>query len=164
MKTLYIVRHAKSSWKFPELSDFDRPLNKRGKRDAPEMGRRFAKKNIFPGLILSSPAKRAFKAAKAIAKAIDYPENKIKTDMDIYHASASSLLRILQSQNDSISSLMIFGHNPGFTSLANMLANDNVYNIPTTGVYVVEFDVDNWSLVAERSGRKIFFDFPKNLA
>ena len=162
MKTIILVRHAKSSWKDPSLNDFDRPLNKRGKKNAPLMGKELKKRQIMPDLILSSPAKRAKKTALAIAKAIDYPKKKIKYNDDMYHSSASYLLEMVRNQDDKYETIMLFGHNPDFNDLADMLLKKNpVYNIPTTGVYCISFEVDSWKKVREGEGEAVFFDYPK---
>lgn len=163
MKTLYLVRHAKSSWKYPELSDLERPLNKRGKRDAPIMGRRLQLRSIIPDLMLSSPANRALTTCKVIAKALKYPEHKVATDKNIYHAEAESLLEVVRVVSNKMNSLMLFGHNPGFTDFANALANTDIYNIPTCGVFACEFEVDNWSNVTFGNGKLLFYDYPKKL-
>ena len=162
MKTLYLVRHAKSSWDFPNLSDFERPLSNRGIRDSPEMGRRLADKNIIPDLMLSSPAVRAISTCENIAEEIRYPSNEIVKDKAIYHASESTLLRVVQEVNDHVRSLMVFGHNPGFTDFANALAHANIENIPTCGVFACSFDVIHWKDVEFGKGRQLFFDYPKN--
>lgn len=161
MKTLYLVRHAKSSWKYPELTDFDRPLNKRGKRDAPEMGRRLKDRDIMPDLMLSSPANRALTTCREIARQIDFPKGSIQTDHGIYHAGTRTLLDITRKTPDSIESLMMFGHNPGFTDFANQLAGTDIFNIPTCGIFACSFDVDHWQDVAEGKGRMVFYDYPK---
>jgi len=111
MKTLIIVRHAKSSWKDSSLSDFDRPLNKRGKRDVPDMGARLKSQNILPDLLISSPANRALTAAKGIAEQIEYPLNNIVEDDALYHASSSSIIRLIADADNKYDSLMIFGAN-----------------------------------------------------
>ncbi len=161
MKTLYLVRHAKSSWDNPSLSDFERPLNDRGKRDAPEIGKRLLNKGIMPELMLSSPAQRALTTCRLIAKVIGYPDQKIATDSAIYHAGESALLRIVQQTSDEYRSLMLFGHNPGFTDFANELANTDIYNIPTCGVFVCSFEVDKWQEIRFGNGQLLFFDYPK---
>jgi phosphohistidine phosphatase len=162
MKTIILVRHAKSSWKDPSLDDFDRPLNKRGKRNAPFMGKELKKRQIMPDLMLSSPAKRAKKTAIAIAKAIDYPKKKIKYNDHMYHTGASYLLEMVRNQDDKHETIMLFGHNPDFNDLADMLLKKNpVYNIPTTGVYCIGFEVDSWKKVREGKGEAVFFDYPK---
>lgn len=162
MKTLFLVRHAKSSWDDMRLADFDRPLASRGFRDAPEMGRRLAAQNILPDLILSSPANRAFSTATIIARSIDYDLDKIETRQDIYLAGVRTLVSQIQSVPDKINKLMMFGHNPGFTDLANYLSGSNILNVPTAGVVCIEFQLDKWSMVDKNSGRLKFFDYPKN--
>ncbi len=161
MKTLYLVRHAKSSWDYPELADIDRPLNSRGERNAPEMGKRLRSKGIKPDLLLSSPANRALTTAHEIARAIGYPIEAVQSSRDIYHAGEAELLRIVQKQDDALSSLMVFGHNPGFTWFANSLAGENMLNIPTAGIVAIKFDCASWRDVKYQFGRLDFFDFPK---
>ncbi len=161
MKTLTIVRHAKSSWKDTSLRDRDRPLNKRGQRDAPAMGKRLHEYGIRPSLIVSSPANRAWTTATIIAKAIAYPREFIQKDEDLYLGSVDRILDVIASQDDGFNSLMIFGHNPGFTDFANFLSPGLTYNLPTTGVVSVEIDQDNWSLYSQPRTRLLIHDWPK---
>jgi phosphohistidine phosphatase len=162
MKTIILVRHAKSSWKDLSLDDFDRPLNKRGKINAPLMGEKLKERQIMPDLILSSPAKRARKTATTIAKKIGYPKKKIIFDDNMYHSSELYLLELVRNQDDKHETLMLFGHNPGFNSFADILVKKNpVYNIVTTGVYCIEFNVDQWQKVQEGKGESVFYDYPK---
>lgn len=162
MKTIILVRHAKSSWSDLRLDDFDRPLNKRGKRNAPFMGQKLKEKQIIPDIILSSPAKRARKTAIAIAKAIDFPKKKIIFDDNMYHSDAMYLLELVRNQDDGDETIMLFGHNPDFNDLADILLKQNpVYNIPTTGIYCIKFDVDSWEKVQQGNGEAVFFDYPK---
>jgi len=161
MKTLYLVRHAKSSWDYPDLDDFERPLNKRGMRDAPKMGKRLKERDILPDLLLSSPATRAINTAREIAYQIDYPEENIETDEEIYHAGKDILLRVLRAQNDSINSIMLFGHNPGFTNFANAIANQDIDNVPTAGIVAIEFKNAGWGNLDFGDGKLLFFDYPK---
>lgn len=161
MKTLYIVRHAKSSWDYPELSDIDRPLNKRGEKDAPEMGRRLNQRDIFPDLMISSPANRALTTCKVIASALDYPQESIEVNDRVYHAGENRLLDVVRNADDTWLSVMIFGHNPGFTDFANSLTDEYIDNIPTCGVFACTFDVDRWQEVDFGKGKKLFFDYPK---
>ena len=163
MKTLYLVRHAKSSWDFPQLQDFDRPLNKRGQKNAPEMGERLKLKGILPDLLMSSPANRAITTARKIAKKIGYPKEAIKENERIYHGSEHTLTEIIRSTPNDIGELMLFGHNPGFTGLANMLGDQWIDNIPTCGIVAITFDVDNWQSVAPQIGKNLFFDYPKRV-
>jgi phosphohistidine phosphatase len=161
MKRLFIVRHAKSSWDDPSLDDIDRPLNNRGKKNAPEMGIRLLKQGILPDLLISSPAKRAFTTAKSIAEKIGYAKKNIQIDEGLYHGSSNSMISIIQSLDDEINSVMIFGHNPGFTDFANMLCGINIYNIPTAGIVAIDFNTDTWSEVNYNAGELVFFDYPK---
>lgn len=162
MKTLYLIRHAKSSWDFPELDDEERPLNNRGKRDAPDMGERLAQRGLFPDLMLSSPANRALTTCKIIAKKLDYPEEAIETDERIYLTSPGELLSVVKATDNTWNTLCLFGHNPGFTDFANRLTGDHLDNLPTCGVYACEFEVDNWEQVAFGKGKKVFYDYPKS--
>ena len=161
MKRIYLVRHAKSSWKNPDLADFDRPLNSRGKRDAPLMGKRLEKMKVKPDIIISSPAKRALRTAKIIAEEIKFPKEKIVTKDSLYGASVSIILNIIHHLEDSIDEVMLFGHNPEFTSLANQLSDYQVENIPTCGVFCVDFDIQSWKDLNMGKGIFKFFEYPK---
>ncbi len=160
MKTLYLGRHAKSSWKNMELADIDRPLNKRGKRDAPFMGKLLADKGIKPDLIISSPAKRAVATAKVIASEINYPEEEIIFDENIYEATGRGLLEIISGTEEKYNSIMLFGHNPGLTVLNNNLSDHFIDNIPTCGVVALEFKT-SWNEIELKSAGFIFFEYPK---
>jgi phosphohistidine phosphatase len=161
MKTIYIVRHAKSSWSNPNLDDFDRPLNERGLRNAPEMGKRMAHKQIAPDLIITSPAKRALQTAQMIADALNYPTAKLHTDYRLYHAGVSDALEVIRETDNGISTLMLFGHNPGLTDLVNYLSGSDIYNVPTCGVASIETDVDTWREFGEYPGSLLYYDYPK---
>jgi len=164
MKKLVLLRHAKSSWDVVELSDFERPLNERGKRDAPIMGKHLAKKRQLKlDLIIASPAKRALKTAKIIAKEIGFSEDKILKDSSIYGAGLSEMLSIIAGISNSLDTVMLVGHNPTFTTLAYYLTHDSVENIPTCGVFCVNFDVEKWQDIKEASGKLDFFDYPKSI-
>ena len=161
MKTLYLVRHAKSSWDYPDLDDIDRPLNKRGRRDAPEMGKRLASRGVFPDLVITSPAERAQKTCNVITGFLDYPEGEIEVNDDVYHANERELLAVVRSCDNLWKTVMLFGHNPGFTDFANSLTNGNIKNIPTCGIVVCTFDVDDWDDVDFGKGKLQLFDYPK---
>ena len=165
MKTLYLIRHAKSSWDDLDLTDIERPLNERGKKDAPRMGKRLKEKNIFPDVMWSSPATRALETCKVIAKILGFAEEKIRTDRRLYHADEDQLLKIvqeIQDQNDEEEVVMLFGHNPGLTVFANLLLNEHIENIPTCGVVGSIITVKSWREATFGSGEMKFFDFPKN--
>ena len=163
MKILYLVRHAKSSWKFPDLDDIDRPLNKRGKRDAPRMGNFLNNKKVRPDIIISSPAVRAAKTAELIADILSYPLQKILFNKEIYEASTTSLFNTIGKINNNFHSAMLVGHNPGMTYFANALANLRIDNIPTCGIVCTELDISSWKEIEEQCGVLRFFEYPKNL-
>ena len=164
MKTLYVIRHAKSSWDDEGLTDFDRPLNERGKRDAPAMGKRLKEKDVVPGMLLSSPAKRALSTAKRIAKAIGFEKDKIKTDERLYHADSDTILSVVQSIKDKHEVVFIFGHNPGLTDFVNALMNERqlIDNVPTCGVAAFSINVESWNDIKAGTGKLMFFDYPKS--
>jgi phosphohistidine phosphatase len=162
MKTLTLVRHAKSSWKDTSLADRDRPLNKRGERDAPEMGRRIAAAGIRPSLIISSEAVRASTTARIIADEIGYPREFLQRDKRLYLASVNTILDVIVAQDNGFNNLMLVGHNPGFTDFANYLVPGLTNNIPTAGVVSVQLDTDDWSLYDKPGVELVLYDFPKN--
>ncbi len=161
MKRLYLVRHAKSSWELSGLSDRDRPLNKRGKRDAPFMGQRLKKYAVCPDFMLSSPAKRALKTAKIIAEEISCPKKNIVINETLYSHGTRTILDVIRSVDDAHESLMIFGHNPDFTELAELLSDYQVNNIPTCGIFCIDFKANSWQEVDMGKGVFSFFDYPK---
>ena len=160
MKHLYLVRHAKSSWDEPGLSDFDRPLNKRGKKDAPLMGEIIAGKKIKPEIIISSPAQRARKTALAFAEAFGIKKNEIIFDEKVYEASPADLMEIIQNINDDVKSVMLFGHNPGLTNLSNSLSKKNIDNIPTCGIVALKINA-SWKNLSQSPVELEFFEYPK---
>lgn len=163
MKIVYLVRHAKSSWKNADvLTDLDRPLNKRGKHDAPLMGRVLKDKEIFPDLLISSPALRAYTTALKIAELIEYPQTKILLDQRIYEAATSELLEVIQVVDNDHQSVMLFGHNPSYTFFANYYAKPALENVPTCGVVALEFPVEDWAMCTKENGKFLFFDYPKH--
>ncbi|MCK5110576.1 MAG: histidine phosphatase family protein [Arcobacteraceae bacterium] len=159
MKTLYIIRHAKSSWKDLTLNDFDRPLNKRGKLNAPLMGDILKDKNIVPNMIISSPAKRAKTTAKIIADKINFSKSII-FDKNIYEASIHNLHRIITKVDDENNILFLFGHNPSLNMLVESFV-DFDENIPTCGVVEIEFNCDKWMDISQKNAKLISFDYPK---
>ncbi len=161
MKTLILVRHAKSSWNNPDLKDFDRPLNERGKKDVPKMAARFKEKHITPGIIFSSPAKRALKTCKLFAAENGYPETAIHTDTGLYHADESALMNFVRNLRVDLNEVMIFGHNPGLTEFAEILSGVILENIPTCGIVVLQFPLNEWNKISAGTGKILFFDFPK---
>ena len=161
MKTLYLIRHAKSSWKYPALSDEERPLNKRGKQNAPDMGKRLKKKGVPPALLVSSHARRALDTAKLMAEELGYSKKKIISDERLYHASIAEFMEVIEEQDSKADVLMLFGHNPGLTELANAFCNVYVENIVTAGIYAIRFDTNSWEAVPDMQGEFLFYDYPK---
>lgn len=161
MKMLYIIRHAKSSWDSPLLNDFDRPLNERGERDAPRMGKRLKEKKPVVDLFLSSPAKRAFTTAEKIAEFLNYPEEKIKTDRALYHAEDGEILQIVKELSDKHDVVFLFGHNPGLTDFVNRLTDAVIDNVPTCGVVACKLNIESWRQTDWGTGKVEFFDYPK---
>ena len=161
MKYLYLIRHAKSSWKFPDLSDIDRPLNKRGNRDAPFMGNLLKGLGVQPDLIISSPAKRALTTAQVIAEKVEFDQDKIIVENSVYEASVIDLMRIIKGFDDQYDRVFLFGHNPGLTEFSNFISDMNITNIPTCGIVKIEFKVNSWLELEEGSGAVKSFDYPK---
>jgi phosphohistidine phosphatase len=161
MKTITLVRHAKSSWKDRSLSDGERPLNKRGERDAPIMGERIRDHDIRPSLIISSPALRAWSTAKCIAEKINYPLEFLQREHSLYLASLDDLLDVVVAQDNGFNSLMIVGHNPGLTRFANYLSPAVTDNLQTAGVVSVKIDCDDWNLYEHPETELLVYDYPK---
>ena len=161
MKTLYLVRHAKSSWKYPNLDDFERPLNKRGRKNAPFMGSVLKKLKVAPDLVISSPANRAAMTARIIAAAISYPLENILYSETIYEFSENVLIHVVKQIDDAVNKAMVVGHNPAINGLANYIGDQPISNIPTCGVFCVELDISSWVKIAEHCGKLKFFEFPK---
>lgn len=161
IRTLFLLRHAKSSWNNPHLEDRERPLNRRGLRDAPMMGKYLVGIKGLPELIISSPAVRAYQTAKIIAAELDYDPGDIRINDSIYEAHPADLLEIIRGIPSSVVSALMVGHNPGFTSIANILAGTEIETIPTCGFCSVRFESDNWSSVAAQSGQLLNFEYPK---
>jgi phosphohistidine phosphatase len=152
MKTLLILRHAKSSWKHPELSDHDRPLNKRGKRDAPKIGHLLKEKDLVPDLIISSTAVRAEKTAKMVAKASKYKGNVTLTD-SLYAAGPDAYIDILRNLQDKYNTVLVIGHNPGVEELVNILSGEEDHIMPTCALAHVRLDIQSWSDIVQMTGK-----------
>lgn len=161
MKILTIVRHAKSSWSNRGLSDKERPLNRRGERDAPVMAKRIAAHGIRPSQIVSSPAVRAWTTARIVAQEISYPVEFLQREDSLYLASLDEILDVVVAQDNGFNSLMLFGHNPGFTDFANFLSPGLTDNLPTAGVVSVQFDRDDWNLYERPATELLTYDYPK---
>ncbi|MBI1222564.1 MAG: histidine phosphatase family protein [Bacteroidetes bacterium] len=163
MKTIYLLRHAKSSWKDADLSDIDRPLNAKGKKDATMMGKYFFKKRVRPELIVSSPAKRAFKTASIVAEELEYGEKNIHIDMRLYGANTDLLFEILQQLENNLQRVMLVGHNPAFTNVIELLTGASIDNLPTCGMARIDFDTKKWNLIKAQKGQLKMLDYPKKI-
>ncbi len=163
MKRLTLVRHAKSDWGDPRLEDFDRPLNGRGERDAPEMARRLAEAGLAPTLMVSSPAVRALATAKAFAKAFGYPVKKIRRADEAYLATPGTLLEIVRGTGGRSRHVMLFGHNPGISEFAALLSGEHdLGELPTAAVVSFSVDVRDWATLRPGAAERIFHDYPKS--
>ena len=161
MKTLTIVRHAKSSWRHGDLTDKERPLNKRGERDAPLMAQRIVAAGIRPSLIIASPAVRAWTTAKIIAQEIGYPREFLQREDGLYMASLDNILDVLVAQDAEFNNVMMVGHNPGLTTFANYLSPGITDNLPTAGLVSVNFEQDDWNLYTAPKTELLCYDTPK---
>ena len=163
MKRLILVRHAKSSWKNPGLKDFARPLNGRGKQNAPMMGKHLLRSGVLPQVVVSSPAKRAWSTARLIASEIHFKEEKLIADPEVYEADVDTLMEIIGKFSGDWQDVMLVGHNPGLTELAEMLTDQTFGNLPTCAICCIEFAVEKWSEISHGSGRVYLYDYPKSI-
>jgi phosphohistidine phosphatase len=160
MKTLFLVRHAKSSWDDASLSDQQRPLNKRGHKNALLMGDRLQRGAVTVQQIISSPALRALTTARYLADALDYDHDDIQIETQMYFSGIHSMLELVKSCDQKISSLMLVGHNPDMTTFSNYLCGYHTSNMPTCAISTIEFDQE-WAQVEKGSGTLIDYDYPK---
>jgi phosphohistidine phosphatase len=162
MKRLYIIRHAKSSWKEADIRDLDRPLNKRGEHDAPLMGKLLRDRGVLPDLIVSSPANRARTTARIIANEVGFAAEGIVLESTIYEAYLEDLVSIVQSLPNRANTVFLFGHNPALTYLANHFnTGELIMNVPTCGVCGIETSADDWSKIHPSNSSLVSFDYPK---
>lgn len=164
MKRLVLIRHAKSSWKDPLLGDFDRPLNKRGERDAPNMAKRLKEKKIFPDTVLSSPSFRTRATCNVFCETLNFDTSKVIFDRSLYHADTSNFYQVLSTLKDLPDTeevVLLFGHNPGLTEFSNSLFDAEIENVPTCGVVCGTLKISRWKELQPHSGVLDFFDYPK---
>jgi phosphohistidine phosphatase len=161
MKTLYLVRHAKSSWKYPELLDDERPLLEKGKKRTKKVIDFLLKKNVRIDCIKSSHAVRALETARIIAHAIRFPPDDILVERQIYHASAEQLFDQFYDLSDAYQSLMMVGHNPAFTNFANFFLDKKIEWLPTSGIVSINFQTDSWDMLMSADRKTNFVIFPK---
>lgn len=161
MKTLYLVRHAKSSWGDPALPDRDRPLNERGLRDVAAMGKRLAHREVSPDVLMCSPAARTLATAQHLAKALGIKRKDIVVIERLYAAPARELLGVIQELGDKPRRVMLVGHNPGLTELAHHFAGE-IADMPTCAVAEFAFAVPSWADIGEAEPRHVVFDSPRS--
>ena len=160
-KELIIIRHAKSDWGNADLKDFDRPLNKRGKTNAPEMAHRLVKHKYKPELIVSSPALRALTTAKFFSDTWQMPLANIKEEPTIYEANLKTLLKVVNQLDNRFDKIALFGHNPGLSDLVSYL-DGHIYEMPTCSVVILKFPFDDWVMLSEGTGKVLLYDYPKS--
>lgn len=164
MKTLYLARHAKSSWRNSELSDIDRPLKERGIRNAYQMGEYLQQQGIMPDIIIVSPAARAMHTGIIYARQLSFPMHRIRTNGLLYHGGMGGIIEMLQQLDDRFDSAMIFGHNPTFTNMVNQLSDGELDNLPTSGVAELAFHISSWDkLTLENTASLKSIFTPKHL-
>lgn len=163
MKTLFLVRHAKSEWANESLSDIDRPLNARGYKDAHFMSGQMKKNKLIPEQIITSPAIRATSTALIFARNLDYDYATIQIKKMLYETSVKEYLSVISETENSKNSLMLFAHNPTLTLLANSLTKPFTENIPTCGIVGIQFKIKDWNEVLTTGGELFLYDFPKKL-
>ncbi len=162
MKTLYLVRHAKSSWNIDTIADIDRPLNDRGYTDAHEMAKRMNKK-VQPAFLISSPAIRAVSTALIFSRVFKTEVSALELHPLLYGTNAKQYLQVIGTIPDQHTSAFLFGHNPIITETANMLGGTQLLDMATAGIVGIELDIMSWKKVREAHGKMIFYDFPKNV-
>lgn len=161
MRTLVLIRHAKSSWSNPLQSDFERPLNDRGKGEAPEMGKKLKKAGIIPDIIISSTAKRTKQTAKRIAAELGYDEDNIKWEEKLYHCIPSVFEEIAYELSDRIKTAFIVAHNPGITEFVNQLSPAfSIDNMPTCGIVAAKVDTAEWNNFSMAKKEIFFYEHP----
>jgi phosphohistidine phosphatase len=160
MKTLYLVRHAKSSWDDPSLNDQQRPLNKRGHKAALLMGERLKQRSVTVEQIVSSPALRALTTARYLADAIAYEQKDIIIERELYFSGVDEMLALLHDCDPDIESLMLVGHNPDMTSFSNFLCGYHSSNMPTCAISTIQFD-KQWKKIGREDGTLLNYDYPK---
>jgi phosphohistidine phosphatase len=161
MKSLFLIRHAKSSWDNASLSDFERPLNERGKTDAPAMARKLGKKKLKLDAVVSSPAKRAKQTAKHFTKEFGLKKKNSFFEPSLYEAGEENFFEVVENLKNKWDSVAIVSHNPGITSFADSLTETKIDDMPTCGIFAIKVDADKWKDFRTAKKEFWFFDYPK---
>jgi len=164
MKTVYIIRHAKSTWANIGQRDFDRPLNDRGHKDAPAMAERLRDKKIEIEVFVSSPAKRARQTCEHFYEVLGKGKDPILFIDELYHAPSETFYTVIGEMEDKYERIAVFSHNPGITEFVNSLTNSvRLDNMPTCGIFCISFNADSWKQFKQAEKKFEFFDYPKAL-
>ena len=163
MKTLLLIRHAKSSWNNISIPDIERPLNERGKYDAPIMAQRIKDRDIEVDAFISSPAKRAKKTAEIFMNVLGAKEKKLVLVPSLYEATLEKYYDAILNLKDKYNTIALFAHNPGITDFVNSLECSPVYDMPTCAIYAVNIKIKDWKGVRAAPKEFLFFDYPKNI-
>jgi phosphohistidine phosphatase len=161
MKTLYLTRHAKSSWKDADLKDIERPLKASGRKDAELIAEQLRKDKVHPEYFLSSPAVRAYATAKIFAKFLEFPKDKIDINASIYSSSVEELHTLVLGLDNQYHTAILFGHDPTLCNYVSFLTKQQYEKIPTSGVVAIEFQAEHWRNIEPHSGRVKLFIYPK---
>ena len=161
MKTLFLLRHAKSSWSDPDLKDFERPLSTRGTKDVPLMAERFLKRHVSVDCIICSPATRTKTTARLFAKEIKFPVDDIVSNPELYFAGAPMFLKATKLIDDDFNSAILVGHNPAITEFVNEMANCEIKNIPTCGLVELSLPIERWADAKMGEAKRVIYDYPK---
>ena len=162
MKTIILVRHAKSSWDDFTVPDFDRPLNDRGKRDAPIMATRLQERGVTPDLLVSSPAKRARKTARVFAETLGLDKETVLYHDELYLAEPMVFTKVISGLDDKYTCVVIFAHNPGISAFANLSSTARIDEMPTCGIFAYTVEAEHWSKAEGAKKKFLFFDQPKD--
>jgi phosphohistidine phosphatase len=161
MKELILIRHAKSSWSDPSLADWERPLNPRGRRDAPEMAERLAESDADLELLVTSPARRAYQTAQAFIDGLRLEDDEVVTKEQLYGADEEDWLEVVGSLPDYLDFVALVGHNPGLTEFLNLFLNEPLDNVPTCGLARLQFEIDVWDQINQAVPVCVLYSIPK---
>ena len=161
MKQVLLIRHAKSSWDDPSQNDIDRPLNKRGKKDASAMAERLLDKKVKIDAFISSPAERALSTCACFAKVYDVKKKEIIQVDELYNAQVENFYKVISEVDNTLDAIALFSHNPGITEFANELTDVHVDDMPTCSIFGVKADIEKWNEFTEGEKLFWFFDYPK---